>query len=89
MKNIKININAVDLMAFSIKSSGEKLDANIKNIDEPTKCSGIMVKDYYERIKKISDILEKYKLLINKDVEDIKLAKDKIVQMDSTMKKLY
>lgn len=89
MANIKINSNAVDVMATSIKTSGGKLNADIKNINEPTKCSGIMIKDYYERIKRISTILGKYKQLINKDVSDIKSAKDKMIQMDSSMQKLY
>lgn len=89
MANIKINSNAVDVMATSIKTSGGKLNADIKNINEPTKCSGIMIKDYYEMIKRISTILGKYKQLINKDVSDIKSAKDKMIQMDSSMQKLY
>lgn len=89
MTNVKTNAYNVAVLLASIRTSSEKLNVDVNDIAAPTKCDGIMIKEYYERIIRIGAIFKKYKQLIDKDVADIEIANNKIIQMDSLMQKLY
>ena len=89
MQEFKVNSLDIDYLWKAIKASGESMDTSVKDIDNPSQCSGIMITEYVDRIKKISNLLKSYKKLLRKDALDILASKDKIVEMDRKITNMY
>lgn len=89
MQEFKVNSLDIDYLWKEIKASGESMDTSVKDIDNPSQCSGIMITEYVDRIKKISNLLKSYKKLLRKDALDILASKDKIVEMDRKITNMY
>lgn len=89
MQEFKVNSLDIDYLWKEIKASGESMDTSVKDIDNPSQCSGIMITEYVDRIKKIANLLKSYKKLLRKDALDILASKDKIVEMDRKITNMY
>lgn len=88
MTEIKANLDDFDILIDSIKTSNDAIDISVSSVKDPSKCKGIMVSEYIKRIHDISSLLNKYKQLLDKDIADINLSKDKIREMDKQMENL-
>lgn len=88
MAELKAKIEDIDSLISSIKTKKDAIDVSVSSINDPSKCVGIMVFKYIERIKSISNLLDKYKQLLDKDITDITDSKEKIQQMDKEMENL-
>lgn len=89
MAELKIDINNIDTLVQGIKSAETSINTSVKSINNPSKCSGIMISSYVDRIKRISALLDKYKQLLEKDAVDIIASKNKISEMDQKITNLY
>lgn len=88
MAEVKANLDDIDVLIGSIKTSKDAIDISVSSIKNPSKSKGIMVSEYIKRIKEISSLLNKYKELLDKDIADINISKDKIREMDKQMENL-
>lgn len=88
MTEVKANLDDIDILIGSIKTSKDAIDISVSSVKDPAKCKGIMVSEYIKRIRDISSLLNKYKQLLDKDIADINLSKDKIQEMDKQMENL-
>lgn len=89
MAMISINSDRIDILAQSMSNQSQKLDPSVKSISNPSKCNGIMIFSYLDRIQNISKLISNYKSLLEKDVVDIRNSKNKIVEMDKNLTNLY
>lgn len=89
MAELKIDITNIDTLVQGIKTAENSINTSVKSINNPSKCSGIMITTYVDRIKKISTLLDKYKQLLEKDAVDIVASKNKISEMDQKLTNLY
>ena len=89
MALLKIDSGSIDVLVQAMSTQNKKLDVSVNSINNPSKCSGIMISSYLDRIIKISKLIESYKSLLEKDVLDIKNSKNKIVEMDKNLTNLY
>lgn len=85
MREIKIDINSVNLSVNGIKTANNAIDTKTSSLPSITKCSGIMISEYKNRMDKIGKLLKKYKSLVERDAVDILAAKDKLKEMDSSI----
>lgn len=88
MAEVKANLDDIDVLIGSIKTSKDAIDISVSSVKNPSKSKGIMVSEYIKRIKEISSLLNKYKELLDKDIADINISKDKIREMDKQMENL-
>ena len=88
MAELKAKLDDIDVLVSSIKTNKDAIDISISAINDPSKSKGIMVTEYIKRIRNISDLLNKYKQLLDKDISDINMSKEKIREMDKQMKDL-
>ncbi len=88
MAELKAKLDDIDALIGYIKTNKDAFDLSVSSVKEPSKCKGIMVSEYIKRIKKISDLLGKYKQLLDKDVLDINISKETIREMDEQMENL-
>lgn len=88
MAEIKANLDDIDTLIGSIKTKKDAIDISVSSVKDPSKCKGIMLSDYIKRIRDISSLLNKYKQLLNQDIDDINLSKEKIREMDKQMENL-
>lgn len=88
MTEVKANLDDIDIFIGAIKSKKDAIDISVSDVKDPSKCKGIMVSEYIKRIRDISTLLNKYKQLLDKDITDINLSKDKIREMDKQMEDL-
>lgn len=89
MLESKIKIDEVDGLIGSIKTNEKAVDISVSSVKEPAKSRGIMVSEYVKRIKDISKLLDRYKQLLDKDIIDIRISKEKILEMDAQMGNLF
>ena len=89
MAELKVNVNELDHLVYGIKSAKDNINTSVASIMSPSKSSGIMISSYVERIKQISGLLDAYKQLLEKDVLDIVVSKNKITEMDQHITTLY
>ncbi len=88
MAELKAKLDDIVILTRSIKSKKDAINTSVSSVTDPSKTKGIMLSEYIKRIRDISNLLNKYKQLLDKDVEDINLSKDKIREMDKQMEKL-
>ena len=88
MAELKAKLDDIDILVGSIKTNMEAIDISVSSIKDPSKSRDIMVSEYVKRIRDISSLLSKYKQLLDKDIFDIKVAKEKIQEMDKEMENL-
>ncbi len=88
MAELKVKLDDIDILIGAIKTNKDAIDVSVSSIKNPSQSKGIMVSEYIKRIKKISVLLDKYKLLLDKDISDINISKKKIQEMDKQMKGL-
>ena len=88
MSEVKANLDDIDTLIGSIKTNKDAIDISVSSVKDPSKCEGIMVSEYIKRIRDISSLLNKYKQLLDKDIADINVSKDKIREMDKQMENL-
>lgn len=88
MAEVKANLDDIDVLIGSIKTSKDAIDISVSSVKNPSKSKGIMVFEYIKRIKEISSLLNKYKELLDKDIADINISKDKFREMDKQMENL-
>ena len=88
MAELKAKLDEIDSLIGCIKKNKEAIDISVSSIKDPSKSEGIMVTEYIKRIRDISDVLDKYKQLLDKDISDIDMSKDKIQEMDTQMENL-
>ncbi|MBE5872846.1 MAG: hypothetical protein E7287_00405 [Lachnospiraceae bacterium] len=88
MAELKARIEDIDGLVKAIKTNSDAIDISVSSVKEPSKSKGIVVTEYIKRIREISQLLDKYKQLLDRDVLDIKDSKDKIQEMDKEMEKL-
>lgn len=88
MAEMKAKIEDIDGLLSSIRTNKDGIDISVSSINDPSKCKGIMLSKYIECIRNISDLLDKYKQLLEKDISDISNSKDKIQEMDQEMTNL-
>lgn len=89
MAELKIDANNLDALVLSIKMSTKGINTSTKSINDPFNCRGIMITAYVDRIKKIGKLLDSYKQLLEKDAVDVIASKNKIIEMDQKIKKVY
>lgn len=85
MRELKIDINSVNLSVNGIKMANNAIDTKTSSLPSITKCNGIMISEYKNRMEKIGQLLAKYKTLVDCDAVDILTAKDKLKEMDSSI----
>lgn len=88
MNEVKANLDDIDTLIGSIKTKKNAIDISVSSVKDSSKCKGIMVSEYIKRIRDISSLLNKYKQLLEKDIADINISKDKIREMDKQMEEL-
>lgn len=88
MNEVKANLDDIDTLISSIKTKTDAIDISVSSVKDPSKCKGIMVSEYIKRIRDISSLLNKYKQLLEKDIADINISKNKIREMDKQMEEL-
>lgn len=88
MAELKAKLDDIDVLVGAIKTNKDAIDISVSSIKDPSKSKGIMVTEYIKRIRNISDLLNKYKQLLDKDISDINMSKDKIKEMDKQMENL-
>lgn len=88
MTEVKANLDDIDTLIGDIKTKKDAIDISVSSVKDPSKCKGIMLSDYIKRIRDISSLLNKYKQLLNQDIDDINLSKEKIREMDKQMEDL-
>lgn len=88
MAELKAKLDDIDALVSSIKTNKDAIDISISSINDPSMSRGIMVTEYIKRVRNISDLLSKYKQLLEKDISDINMSKEKIQEMDKQMKDL-
>lgn len=88
MAELKAKLDDIDVLVGAIKTNKDAIDISVSYIKDPSKSKGIMVTEYIKRIRNISDLLNKYKQLLDKDISDINMSKDKIKEMDKQMENL-
>ena len=88
MAELKAKLDDIDVLVGAIKTNKDAIDISVSSIKDPSKSKGIMVTEYIKRIRNISDILNKYKQLLDKDISDINMSKDKIKEMDKQIENL-
>ena len=89
MPEIKADFNSIDMLIKSIDLAKSDIDHSVADISDPSKCSGIMISAYVERIRQISKLLGDYKKLLEKDSFDFINSKNKIAEMDAQLRNLY
>lgn len=89
MAEVKADFSSIDMLIKSIVSANSKINHTVGQISDPSKCSGIMITAYVDRIRQISRLLGDYKKLLEKDAADFENSKNKIAEMDSQLKNLY
>ena len=88
MAELKAKLDDIDVLVGAIKTNKDAIDISVSSIKDPSKSKGIMVTEYIKRIRSISDLLNKYKQLLDKDISDINMSKEKIQEMDKQMENL-
>lgn len=88
MAELKANLDDIDTLIGSIKTKKDAIDISVSSVKDPSKCKDIMVSAYIKRIRDISSLLKEYKQLLDKDIADINVSKDKIREMDKQMENL-
>lgn len=88
MAEVKANLDDIDVLVGAIKTKKNAIEESVSSIKDPSKSKGIMVTDYIKRIREISSLLGKYKQLLEADISDINISKDKIREMDKQMENL-
>ena len=88
MTEVKANLDDIDTLIGSMKTKKDAIDISVSSVKDPSKCKGIKLSDYIKRIRDISSLLNQYKQLLDKDIEDINISKDKIREMDKQMEDL-
>lgn len=88
MAELKAKLDDIDVLVGAIKTNKDAIDISVSSIKDPSKSKGIMVTEYIKRIRNISDLLNQYKQLLDKDISDINMSKDKIKEMDKQMENL-
>lgn len=79
---IYINIPEVAILIFNVESRATRIDTSLKSVPNAPSCSGLMVDEYIERIGQISALLDKYKLLVHKDMQEVKDAQQVFAKAD-------
>ncbi len=88
MAEVKAKIEDIDDLIGAIKTNKDAIDISVSSVKDPSKSKGIMVTNYIKRIRNISDLLDQYKQLLDKDISDINNSKEKIQEMDKEMENL-
>lgn len=88
MAELKAKLDDIDVLVGSIKTNKDAINISVSSVKDPSKSKGIMVSEYIKRIKDISDLLNRYKQLLDKDISDINASKEKIQEMDKDMENL-
>lgn len=89
MAQVKADFSSIDMLIKSVVHAEKNIKHLTTNISDPSKCSGIMISAYVDRIRRISRLLRDYKELLEKDATDFENSKDKIAEMDIQLKNLY
>ncbi len=71
-----------------LRLAGDCINSSTASIPDPSKCSGIMISEYVDRIVMIANLMEKYKKLIEKDLEDMENVAKAVKNMDLMTKLL-
>lgn len=72
----------------TIKRKKENLNPSVSDVPDTPSCSGIMIEQYIEHIKQLSETLELYKMLLNKDIKEICKVEEVIDTMDALTSQL-
>ena len=88
MAELKVKSDDIDALIDAIKKNKDAIDISVSSIKDPSQSKGIMLSEYINRIKNISDLLGKYKQLLDKDISDIRNSKETINEMDKQMENL-
>ena len=88
MAELKVKSDDIDALIDAIKKNKDAIDISVSSIKDPSQSKGIMLSEYINRIKNISDLLGKYKQLLDKDISDIRNSKETINEMDKQMERL-
>ncbi len=88
MAQIKLNASTLNEELSGMLRAVLTMNVSTSSVPSVEKCAGIMISEYVDRIKKISKLLNQYSKLLEKDIEDIYKARDKIAEADQKSKKL-
>lgn len=88
MSELKANLDEIELLIGSMKTCKSAIETSVSTINDPSKSEGIMLTEYIDRIRKISNLLSDYKKMLDKDISDISISTGKIQEMDKQMENL-
>ena len=70
------------MLILNVKSKASQIDTSTSNVPSAPNCSGLVVDEYIKRIKQISALLDKYKLLVEKDMQEVSEAQKVLAKAD-------
>lgn len=82
MNSILFRFSELEMLILSVKSKTLQIDTSTNSVPSASNCSGIVVDEYIKRIKQISGLLDKYKLLVEKDMQEVSEAQNVLKKAD-------
>lgn len=83
---IKIDRMEIFILINNVNKAKDNIEISLSDIAEPNGCSGIMINQYYDRINNIIKLMENYKQLLEKDMNDIVKSINNMFELDEKMK---
>ena len=87
-KPIQINDLILSNNIGGIRTAKNALDTSVSKVPKVSSCKGIKVSDYEAKVREISKLLDLYKKLLEKDLNDTKGLKDRFVAVDIEIGKM-
>ena len=80
-----IQINELTLITNlgMVRAAKNALNTSVSKVPKVSSCKGIKVSEYEAKVREISKLLDSYKNLLEKDLNDTKCLKDRFVAADA------
>lgn len=85
---VLVNIAKIDFLVASLRGSAEYIQGSALSIEDLSSCSGINMQEYINFARETSKMIDNYRELINKDLDDISKSKAIYVDADKIAKSI-
>ncbi len=85
MTKVDIKVDVVQAAVAAMKESSNTVNPETKNVPVVSRCDGIMLSQYYDRIQKIGVLMKKYRTLLLRDASDVLTSVAEIVRVDTEL----
>lgn len=79
---IFLNYFELERKITDVESIGNSISKSVGSVGDVSQASGIMLKEYIDRMNTISQMIGQYKLLLEKDIADVREAEKVLNEAD-------